>query len=318
MRVWTDGDERSRVALLGDTSEYSVVQDGAEAWTYSSTDDAVVHYSPRRRRRRAGTTTWRRRRRPATCPSRVTCRRPPRPAARRSAMARLFSTVSLDAQTDGRRARRLPARRDAEERDHPDREDRGGRGRRDLAPRCACRCGAGRTPRPPRSSSGSPTSRSRRPPTPCSRSRPRRGASTKDVVVPLPEEPTEAPTRARRAARGRDRLRHRLGHRRAGVRRSTSRACSPATRRAAEALPGADRTFDSKGAAGPLRPVRARGGQRVAAGLRSTPPRCTTSSRPRSPRGGCCPRRCCRVLVTDDGRVLVGAVPGETLQALAR
>ncbi|MCL3862458.1 hypothetical protein [Actinotalea sp. K2] len=45
LRVWTDGTERSRVALLGSTSEYSVVRDGAEAWTYSSAEDAVVHYS---------------------------------------------------------------------------------------------------------------------------------------------------------------------------------------------------------------------------------------------------------------------------------
>ena len=45
MRVWTDGTERSRVALLGSTSEYSVVRDGAEAWTYSSADDEVVHYA---------------------------------------------------------------------------------------------------------------------------------------------------------------------------------------------------------------------------------------------------------------------------------
>ena len=52
MRVWSDGGERSRVALLGATSEYSVVQDGPEAWTYSSTDDAVVHYSLERGRRR--------------------------------------------------------------------------------------------------------------------------------------------------------------------------------------------------------------------------------------------------------------------------
>ncbi|MDM7832538.1 LolA family protein [Cellulomonas edaphi] len=44
MRVWTDGVDRSRAALLGATSEYSVVRDGPQAWTYSSTDDAVVHY----------------------------------------------------------------------------------------------------------------------------------------------------------------------------------------------------------------------------------------------------------------------------------
>lgn len=45
LRVWTDGTERSRVALLGSTSEYSVVRDGPEAWTYSSADDEAVHYS---------------------------------------------------------------------------------------------------------------------------------------------------------------------------------------------------------------------------------------------------------------------------------
>lgn len=44
LRVWSDGEDRSRVALLGATSEYSVVRDGAEAWTYSSADDEVVHY----------------------------------------------------------------------------------------------------------------------------------------------------------------------------------------------------------------------------------------------------------------------------------
>lgn len=45
LRVWSDGGERSRVALLGTASEYSVVSDGPEAWTYSSTDDAVTHYT---------------------------------------------------------------------------------------------------------------------------------------------------------------------------------------------------------------------------------------------------------------------------------
>lgn len=45
LRLWSDGESRSRVALLGSTSEYSVVRDGTEAWTYSSADDEVVHYS---------------------------------------------------------------------------------------------------------------------------------------------------------------------------------------------------------------------------------------------------------------------------------
>ncbi|ADG74193.1 conserved hypothetical protein [Cellulomonas flavigena DSM 20109] len=46
LRVWSDGGQRSRVSLLGTASEYSVVTDGAQAWTYSSSDDEVVHYAP--------------------------------------------------------------------------------------------------------------------------------------------------------------------------------------------------------------------------------------------------------------------------------
>ncbi|WP_435736123.1 hypothetical protein V5D56_15150 [Cellulosimicrobium sp. PMB13] len=45
VRLWSDGEDRSRAALLGDLSEFSVVRDGAEAWTYSSRDDEVVHYT---------------------------------------------------------------------------------------------------------------------------------------------------------------------------------------------------------------------------------------------------------------------------------
>lgn len=46
IRVWSDGADRSRTALLGATSEFSVVQDGAEVWTYSSAENQVVHYAP--------------------------------------------------------------------------------------------------------------------------------------------------------------------------------------------------------------------------------------------------------------------------------
>ncbi|GIG28330.1 hypothetical protein [Cellulomonas marina] len=45
LRVWTDGVDRSRIALLGAVSEYSVVRDGADAWTYSSTSGEAVHYT---------------------------------------------------------------------------------------------------------------------------------------------------------------------------------------------------------------------------------------------------------------------------------
>ncbi len=43
IRVWTDGVDRSRTSLLGSTSEYSVVTDGAEAWSYASSTDVVTH-----------------------------------------------------------------------------------------------------------------------------------------------------------------------------------------------------------------------------------------------------------------------------------
>jgi outer membrane lipoprotein-sorting protein len=43
IRVWTDGVDRSRTSLLGATSEYSVVTDGPEAWSYASATDQVRH-----------------------------------------------------------------------------------------------------------------------------------------------------------------------------------------------------------------------------------------------------------------------------------
>ncbi|MHA6523782.1 LolA family protein [Tessaracoccus sp. G1721] len=45
LRLWTDGAERARVSLLGTMSEYSVVADGTDVWTYSSSDDEVVRYT---------------------------------------------------------------------------------------------------------------------------------------------------------------------------------------------------------------------------------------------------------------------------------
>ncbi|MFV0253121.1 MAG: LolA family protein [Beutenbergiaceae bacterium] len=43
IRVWTDGESRSRIALLGATSEYSVVTDGEQAWSYASETNEVRH-----------------------------------------------------------------------------------------------------------------------------------------------------------------------------------------------------------------------------------------------------------------------------------
>lgn len=45
VKVWTDGAGKARSSLLGDLSEYTVVTDGGSAWTYSSSDDEAVHYA---------------------------------------------------------------------------------------------------------------------------------------------------------------------------------------------------------------------------------------------------------------------------------
>lgn len=45
IRVWTDGQDSSRAAITGPMSEYSVVHSGPEAWTYSSQENKAVHYS---------------------------------------------------------------------------------------------------------------------------------------------------------------------------------------------------------------------------------------------------------------------------------
>lgn len=43
IRTWTDAESRSRISLLGSTSEYSVVTNGPEAWTYASGSNKVTH-----------------------------------------------------------------------------------------------------------------------------------------------------------------------------------------------------------------------------------------------------------------------------------
>ncbi|HEV7203245.1 MAG TPA: hypothetical protein VGN18_01475 [Jatrophihabitans sp.] len=42
-RVWVDGPERQRVALLGELSEADAVHDGADVWTYTSDTNTVTH-----------------------------------------------------------------------------------------------------------------------------------------------------------------------------------------------------------------------------------------------------------------------------------
>ncbi|MCW2779034.1 MAG: hypothetical protein JWN17_2759 [Frankiales bacterium] len=43
LRVWSDGPDRQRVALLGSLAEYDVVHSGRDLWTYSSGKDEAVH-----------------------------------------------------------------------------------------------------------------------------------------------------------------------------------------------------------------------------------------------------------------------------------
>jgi hypothetical protein len=99
LRVWSDGSDRSRVSLLGATSEYSVVRDGAEAWTYSSRDDAVTHialdpadqarYDALAEELRAG----------ATPPAGADLPTPEQAAAQVLAMAEEHSDVTVDQPT---------------------------------------------------------------------------------------------------------------------------------------------------------------------------------------------------------------------------
>ena len=44
LRLWSDGPEQVRVALLGTLAQYDAVRDGRDAWTYSSERDEAVHY----------------------------------------------------------------------------------------------------------------------------------------------------------------------------------------------------------------------------------------------------------------------------------
>ena len=251
-------------------------------------------------------------------PVRATCRRPPRPAAQAVGMAKVFSTVTLDAQTKvaGRDAYQLVVTPTSQTTLVG--QDRGGRGRQDQ--HAAARAGVEpRDTKTPALEIGftdvtfaTPADSVLAFSAPAGRQHQgRRRAAAR-------REPSTAP-RPGHAPRGRHRHRHRLGHRRAGVRPRRRRACSPGDP-ARRAGPGS----------GPPRPSARRApsscydqfapeqGSGSAAGQPGHVGRCTTRSRPRSPRAGSLDSALLSVLVTDDGRVLVGAVPGETLQALAR
>jgi hypothetical protein len=314
MRVWTDGAERSRVALLGDTSEYSVVQDGAEAWTYSSTDDAVVHYSLDA----ADTARYEDLAAKAEAGELPVSGDLPTPAeASRQAlsMVRMFSSVSLDAQTTvaGRDAYQLVVTPKSQT---------------TLIGRIVVAVDA-TTDTPLRvqvwSSSDADTPALELGFTDVTFGTPADsvlafstppGASTKDVVVPLPETPTEAPTvpgtlpdGVTVSGIGWDTVVQVAGLDVEGL-----LAGDPSS---AEALAGPRRTFDSKGAQELYDQFAPEDGSGSPLGTLDTSAlydQLTTAV----PEGRLLKSTLLSVLVTDDGRVLVGAVPAETLQALAR
>ena len=46
LRVWTGGEDKSRVALLGSLGESDVVRNGRDVWTWSSDTNTATHYQP--------------------------------------------------------------------------------------------------------------------------------------------------------------------------------------------------------------------------------------------------------------------------------
>ena len=99
LRVWTDGTERSRVSLLGSVSEYSVVADGAQMWTYDSSEDVVTHYAMSDADAAALEAMTDEARERALAERAATLPTPDEAARMALEKADEFSTVTLDAQT---------------------------------------------------------------------------------------------------------------------------------------------------------------------------------------------------------------------------
>jgi outer membrane lipoprotein-sorting protein len=314
MRVWSDGGERSRVSLLGPTSEYSVVQDGPEAWTYSSTDDAVVHYSlsdADAARFEAMVALAEAGELPVQSDLPT-----PQEAGRQAVdLAQQSSTVTLDSQTEvaGRAAYQLVVTPTSTT---------------TLVGRIVVAVDA-ETSTPLRVQVWSSTD-VKAPAlelgfTDVSFTTPAdsvlafsapAGSSTRDVVVPLPEPPTQAPATpdeelpegATVTGTGWDTV-----VQASGLDVAALLAGDPA---AAAALPGIDKTFGSQGAEDLYSEFVPEDGSGSPMGDLDTTALYDTLTKA-VPEGRLLTSALLSVLVTDDGRVLVGAVPGSTLQALA-
>ncbi|MEZ0448252.1 LolA family protein [Cellulomonas sp. ICMP 17802] len=314
MRVWTDGAQRSRIALLGPTSEYSVVQDGSQAWTYSSTDDAVVHYSLDA----ADTARYDdlvAQAQAGELPVQGDLPTPAEAGREAVGLAKQSSTVTLDAQTEvaGHAAYQLVVTPTSQT---------------TLVGRIVVAVDA-KTSTPLRVQVWSKAD----PQTPALQigftdvsfatpadsvlafSAPA-GASTRDVVVPLPDPPAEtpAPTAGELpegvtvTGTGWDTV-----VQASGVDVAALIAGDPA---AAGALPGVDKTFGSRGAEQLYQQFVPEEGSGSPMGNLDTSALYDTLTTA-VPEGRLLSSALLSVLVTDDGRVLVGAVPGSTLQALA-
>ncbi|KRD41471.1 hypothetical protein ASE38_17925 [Cellulomonas sp. Root930] len=315
MRVWSDGDQRSRVALLGPTSEYSVVQDGPEAWTYSSTDDSVVHYSLSAADQ-ARFETLQEQAEAGDLPVQSDLPTPEEAGRQAVGLARTSSTVTLDSQTEvaGRAAYQLVVTPTSDT---------------TLVGRIVVAVDA-TTSTPLRVQVWSKTDTE----TPALEigftdvsfatpadsvlafSAPA-GSSTRDVVVPLPETPTEATTAPEDkelpegvtiTGTGWDTV-----VQASGLDVAALVAGDPA---AAANLPGVDKTFGSKGAADLYAEFVPEEGSGSPMGDLDTTALYDTLTKP-VPEGRLLSSALLSVLITDDGRVLAGAVPGATLQALA-
>jgi len=314
MRVWSDGDQRSRVALLGPTSEYSVVQDGPEAWTYSSTDDAVVHYglSETDAAKYAALSAMAK---AGELPVQSDLPTPEDVGRQAVGLAEKSSTVTLDAQTEvaGRAAyqlvvtptsdttlvARIVVAVDAETSTPLRVQVWGTADAKTPALEIGFTDVTFATPADSVLAFSAPA-----------------GSSTRDVVVPLPELPAEPATPTDKelpegvtvSGEGWDTV-----VTTSGLDVAALVAGDPA---AAANLPGVDKTFGSQGAADLYSEFMPEEGSGSPMGDLDTTALYDTLTTA-VPEGRLLSSALLSVLITDDGRVLAGAVPGATLQALA-
>ncbi|MEN0128390.1 MAG: hypothetical protein AAGC49_03035 [Brevundimonas sp.] len=303
LRVWTDGAERSRAALLGPTSEYSVVRDGPEAWTYSSTDDAVVHYTvsaaDQARLKKLHE-------QPAVAGDLPT---PAAAAASALSMIEQFSSVTLDAQS-------RVAGRDAYTLVVTPKSTTTLVGHVSIAIDAKTKTPLrvqvwDRTSKSPGLEVGFTDVRFGTPSDSVLSFSPPAGATSKDVTVPLPAETDQpsatVPEGTTITGTGWDTVVQVAGVDVAGLLAGNTDALS--------SVPGSKPAIGSKSGQALLDEFGADGSDKVRQLDLGT--LFDQIAKP-VPEGRLITTKLASILITDDGRVLVGAVPGATLQADAR